>query len=374
MAGEASGDRIAAAAIEALGVERDRLPIYGMGGPALARSGARLVADLRKTAAMGTSEVLRSVPALAAALGKLELALMKQPPRAALLVDYTEVNLRLGRRLRQAGTRVLYCVAPQLWAWRPGRLPSVRRAVDRLAVVLPFEEALFRAGGIDACYVGHPALDAQSPPRDVARSRLRLASLAAVALLPGSRPHEVRATLPTMIDGISHQHRRGEIAARLLLAPSLDPKTRAWAKAQAAEASIGALDVDAGEGIGCLLPAFDAAVVTSGTATLECALAGTPPITVYRGSRLTAFLARRLLTTPHIALPNIILGERRYPELLQEGLTPRAIDAELHRLLGDPERNRTSAEELRARLLPKAPGSFGERVIQILRPWLRGAA
>lgn len=373
VAGEASGDRIAARVVEALVADRQPLPVYGMGGPALARSGARLVADLRATSAMGTSEVFGKLPAIFAALAQIERSIAKEPPRAALLVDYTEVNLRLGRRLRRAGTRVLYCVAPQLWAWRPGRLPSVRRAVDRLAVILPFEEALFRAGGIDACYVGHPALDDNPLPRDLAREKLGLAGLS-VALLPGSRPHELRATLPTMIDGVLQLHRAEAVSARLLLAPSLDPETRDWARAKAAAAGIDALDVDAKEGTSPLLPAFDAAVVTSGTATLECAVAGTPPLSVYRASRMTAFLARRLLTTPNVALPNIILGERRYPELLQEELTPKAVASELSRLLRDPERHRASASELRARLLPKTPGSFGERVARLLRPWIRGSA
>lgn len=377
VAGEASGDRIASAVVRALEVERRGLDVYGMGGPALSRAGARLLVDLRETTAMGAVEILPRLPAVLAAWAKLELSILRRPPRAALLVDYTELNLWLGRRLRRAGTRVLFCVAPQLWAWRRGRLPSLRRAVDRLAVILPFEEPLFRAGGIDACYVGHPSLDAEPLPRAIARSMLGLGDGPAIALLPGSRPHEVRATLPTMIDGLSQLHRAREgLEARLLLAPSLDSKTRALALAKARGAGIEAVDVDPEAGAGPLLPAFDAAVVTSGTATLECALAGAAPLTVYRGSPVTAALARRLLRTPHVALPNIVLGEARYPELLQERFTARAVAGELDRLLAHPEEHRVLARELRARFAAsEGSESFGERVAALLHPWLpRGAA
>jgi len=367
VAGEASGDRIAASVVRALRGEHRDLVVRGMGGSALAAEGAELLADLRETTGMGTTELASRLPALLRAITRIEATLLRRPPRIALLVDSTELNLRLGSQLRRRGTRVLYCVAPQLWAWRPGRLPRLRHALDRLAVVLPFEEALFRAGGIDACYVGHPALDARLLPPDLARSKLGLGPGKAVALLPGSRPHEVRATLPTMIDGLRHLP---SLAARLFLAPSLDAKTRAFAETEAARAGIGTIDVDAATGASPWLPAFDAAVATSGTATLECALAGVAPLTVYRASRPTAFLARRLLRTEHVALPNLLLGERRFPELLQERFTPSGIADELSRLLADPERHRATAAELREVMRPEGPGTFGERTAALLRPWI----
>lgn len=367
VAGEASGDRIAASVVRALRNEHRDLVVRGMGGAALAAEGVELFADLRETTGMGTVELSSRLPALVKAIARLELSLLRAPPSVALLVDATELNLRLGHQLRSMGTRVLYCVAPQLWAWRPGRLPRLRRALDRLAVVLPFEESLFRAGGIDACYVGHPALDAPHLPRDVARSKLGLGPDKAIALLPGSRPHEVRATLPTMIEGLS---RLPSLAARLFLAPSLDAKTRAFAEAHAARAGIPTVDVDAATGASPWLSAFDAAIAASGTATLECALAGAAPLTVYRVSPLTAFLARRLLRTPHVALPNILLGERRFPELLQERFTPDAIADELARLLADPERHRESSDELREILRPAREGTLGERTAALMRPWL----
>lgn len=367
MAGEASGDRIAASIVRTLRNEHPDLVVCGMGGAALEAEGAELLADLRETTGMGTTELLSRLPALMKSVARIEAAMRRRPPATALLVDSTELNLVLGRRLRRLGTRVLYCVAPQLWAWRPGRLPRLRQALDRLAVVLPFEEPLFRAGGIDACYVGHPALDAKLLPPDIARSKLGLGPGKAIALLPGSRPHEVRATLPTMLDGLRHLP---SLAARLFLAPSLDVKTRAFAETEAARAGIGTVDVDATTGASPWLPAFDAAIVTSGTATLECALAEAAPLTVYRASQLTAQLARKLLRTQHVALPNILLGEARFPELLQERFTAQGIAFELSRLLAHPEKRRASAEELRELLRPEGEGSFGERTAALLRPWL----
>lgn len=371
VAGEASGDRIAAMAVRALFEEGFRGPVFGMGGALLARCGADLIANLHQTTAMGTSELSSRLPALASALGKLLLAIRRRPPRAALLVDYTELNLRLGAQLRREGIPVLFTVAPQLWAWRPGRLPVVRRAVDRLAVILPFEEALFRAGGVDARYVGHPALDVALPSRAAARRKLGLDGSPAVALLPGSRPHEVRATLPTMLEGLTRLRRgSGPLAARLLLAPSLDAATRAFARGEAFRAGVGVVPIDPDEGLSPALPAFDAAVATSGTATLECALAGAAPLVVYQASRMTAFLARRLLRVPHIALPNIILGDRRYPELLQDDFTGRQVAVELDRLLSEPTARERAREEFHDRLRVEGSARFGERVARLMIPWL----
>lgn len=371
ISGEASGDRIAAEAVQALRAAGFGGSVFGMGGPLFSRSGAEVVADFRRTTAMGTSEVVSRLPALARNLGVLALAIRRRPPRAALLVDYTEVNLRLGACLRQRGVPVLFAVAPQLWAWRPGRLPAVRRSLDRLAVILPFEEALFRAGGIDAHYIGHPALEALLPSRAAARERLGLSSAPAIALLPGSRPHEVRATLPTMLEGLTRlRTAAGPLDARLLVAPSLDPATSSFAKEQAARALVEVVSVDPGEGISPLLPAFDAAVVTSGTATLECALAGAPPLVVYRASQATAFLARRLLRLPHVALPNILLGERRYPELLQEDFTAPRVAAELSSLLERRHTAEADRDELLLRLRPNGSARFGERLAKLMTPWL----
>lgn len=373
VAGEASGDRIAAAVVEAIGAER--ASFFGLGGGAAARAGVRLVSDLRQSTAMGALEVASRLPAVLAARARLELAIARERPKVAVLVDYAEFNVRLGVRLRRAGVRVLFCVAPQVWAWRPGRVRRVGRALDRLAVILPFEQRLWRAAGVDARYVGHPALEVAAPSRAEARARLAIDAERAIAVLPGSRPHEVRAVLEPMLDGVRLlRDRDATIDARLLVAPSLDDRTRARVLERARAARVGAVEVEPREGAAPLLAAFDAAVATSGTATLECALAGAPPVTVWRASRLTAALARRLVRTPHVALPNVVLGERRYPELLQEDATPAAIARELAARLEDRERARRDADELRAKLAPRDAGTFGARVASLVGPWLGAPA
>src|SRR6266545_3509174 len=172
VAGEPSGDSIAG------GIARALLPqgvrCFGMGGSACEQSGVELVADLRRSAAMGFTEVAARLPAVVSAYAKLASSARLERPRAAALVNYTEFNARLGRHLRRRRIPVLWCVAPQVWAWRRGRMRSISRALDRLAVILPFEERLWREAGVDAHYVGHPALDVVLPERVAARAELGL--------------------------------------------------------------------------------------------------------------------------------------------------------------------------------------------------------
>jgi lipid-A-disaccharide synthase len=222
VAGEASGDRAAAAVVSRLGV-----PSFGIGGPALEASGTELLADLRGFTAMGLSELAGRAARIARAFARVAHA--GRRARAALLVGYTEFNARLAPRLHRHGVRVLWYGAPQVWAWRRGRARSLRRHIDRMAVVLPFEEALWREEGVDAHYVGHPARDTTALDRDTARRALGLTPrAAAVAILPGSRPHEVRRMLEPMLDAyLRVRDDRASVDGRVLLAPSLDAATHA---------------------------------------------------------------------------------------------------------------------------------------------------
>jgi lipid-A-disaccharide synthase len=376
VAGEASGDRIAAGIARAA---RGRgVACFGMGGAASRAAGVELVADIERSAAMGLTEVARRFPAVLGAFARLRRAVRERRPRAAVLVDYVEFNLRLGRYLRRRGVRVLFCVAPQVWAWRPGRLGSAKLALDRMATILPFEPALWRKAGVDAHYVGHPALDAALPDRGHARQRLGLdAEQCAVALLPGSRPHEVRRHAAALLAAVREVARRGRaLQARVLAAPWLDPGTRAWLDAAAREAGVPVAEVDPIEGAQEHLPAFDAALVASGTASLECALAGALPVVVYRVSPLTAAVARRLLKTPHIALPNVVLGERAFPELLQNDVASLPIACALEQMLERRGERDAWAQRLRTcmafrREESPLPGpTTGDRAFALVEKWL----
>ncbi|MCL2450904.1 MAG: lipid-A-disaccharide synthase, partial [Polyangiaceae bacterium] len=313
--GEASGDRAAAAvAAQLRGVRA-----FGLGGPALAARGVELVEDIRASTALGIGEVGARSLQIWRAFRAVQRAVRSRRPSTALLVNYTEFNSRLAPRLRAAGVRVVWYIAPQIWAWRPRRALSLRRSLDRLAVILPFEEETWRRLGVDARYVGHPALEVPRFERLAARRILGLTPYAAaVAILPGSRPHEVRALLPAMLDAYERlRSERASVDARVLLAPSLDDDTRAWLRARCTARRVGVFEVDAAAGAMQMLPAFDVALCASGTVSLEATLARAVPVVAYRVGLSTEIAARIWVRTPHVALPNVILGRRVFPELLQ---------------------------------------------------------
>lgn len=368
VAGEASGDRAAAAVVANLrGVSA-----FGMGGGALQREGVELVADLRGVTALGISEVARRACGVGLAYARLRAAIHRRRPAAALLVNYTEFNSRLAAILWNSGTRVLWYGAPQIWAWRAGRGAPLRRYLDRLAVMLPFEEALWRKLGVDAHYVGHPALEDRRgiEHRVVARELLGLTPFAfAVAILPGSRPHEVRRLLEPMLTGYESVRRdRASVDGRVLLAGSLDDRTRAWARELAEARGLEAVDVDPRAGIGYSLPAFDAALCASGTASLECALARVVPVVCYRVGWATEVGARALLKIPHVALPNVLLARAAFPELLQRDAAAGRIADELARVLDEREAFLASCGEVEHALGDRITPS--RDVARMLEPWL----
>lgn len=367
VAGEASGDRAAASVIAKLpGVHA-----FGMGGGALAREGVELIRDLRDTTALGLGEVARRAVSVTAAFARIRVAAHERKPAAALLVNYTEFNTRLAEALWRTGTRILWYGAPQIWAWRGGRGTSLRRHVDRMACMFPFEEALWRARGVDAHYVGHPAVEDRRGDRVSARELLGLTPFAwAVALVPGSRPHEVRRLLGPMLVAYETVRRdRASVDGRILLAPSLDVGTRAWARSLAAAHRVEVVDVDARAGMAFALPAFDAALCASGTAALECALAGVPPIVCYRVGLATELGARAWMTTPFVALPNILLQRLAFPELLQREATAPKIAEALDLVLEDRTGYGIACDAVRQTLADRRSPS--QDVARMLVPWLK---
>jgi lipid-A-disaccharide synthase len=366
VAGEASGDRAAAAVVARLVGVR----VVALGGAALAGAGAELVGDLRRTTALGVGESAARAWAIARAFGAVEHAVRKRSIRAALLVNYSDFNARLAPRLHARGVRVLWYGAPQVWAWRPGRVASLRKSVDRMAVILPFEEALWRTGGVDAHYVGHPALEAPLVTRDKARAKLGLTPLAStVALLPGSRPHEVDRLLGPMLAAYERVRRdRASVDGAVLLAASLDRRARARAVARAAACDVRTYDVDASTGALDVLRAFDAALCASGTASLEAVLARAIPVVAYRVGLATELVARALVRTEHVALPNVILGRRAFDEHLQRDATPARLAKSLGRALDRRRELVDACDEVEALLLGACAPS--ERVARMLAPWL----
>jgi lipid-A-disaccharide synthase len=369
VAGEASGDRAAAAVVAALG-GRDRVRAFGLGGSALEAVGGELVSDLRDSTALGVTDVAARACAIRKAYMSVARAARKRRARVALLVNYTEFNTLLAARLHARGVRVLWYGAPQIWAWRAGRAEPLRRTVDRMAVMLPFEEAMWRERGIDAQYVGHPACESSSLDRTAAREAMGLTPYArTIAILPGSRPHEVDRLLQPMLEAYERvRNDRASIDGRLLLAPSLDERTRARAMALAAKADVTTVEIDARVGVGPCLRAFDAALCASGTAALEAALARAVPVVVYRVDALTELAARRLLRTPHISLPNVLLGRAAFPELVQGDVQPRKIAQALVRVLDGRTTLVRACDGVERALGPVRTPSHG--VARMLTPWL----
>lgn len=315
VAGEASGDRAAAAVIARLaGVHA-----VGLGGPALAAAGVDLVADLRASTALGIGEGAARATSVVRAWRAVLRATRTCRPRSALLVNYTEFNARLAPKLHAAGVRILWYGAPQVWAWRARRVHGLNRWIDGMALMLPFEERIWRDAGVDALYVGHPAMETTVLPREIARHAMGMTPFAAaVAVLPGSRPHEVRRLLVPMLDAYERvRSDRASVDARVLVAASLDTATREWARKQCKARHVLTFDADPCAGAMQVLAAFDVALCASGTVTLEAALAHAVPVVCYRVGLATELAARLLVRTPHIALPNVLLGRRVFSELLQ---------------------------------------------------------
>lgn len=351
VAGEASGDRAAAKVVRLLG----GVPAFGMGGDALAAVDAELAVHLRDTTAMGVSEVVGKAFDVGRALTKLGDLVRERRPRAALLVNYSEFNLRLLPLLSSLGTRTVWYGAPQVWAWRPGRAERMREMVDHMCVMLPFEEPIWRDAGVSTRWVGHPAVEDVRGDRREAREALGMTSRAfGVAILPGSRPHEVKRLLGPMLDAYERVRKDwASVDARVLFAPSLDRRLVADAARQCAERRVEYATVDATRGMMKVLPAFDSALVASGTASLECALAGVVPVIAYRVGLATELVARALVRTTRIGLPNVLLGRTAFEELVQRDASGDKLAAALERAMQRPDAYRRACAELSSRLAPR---------------------
>lgn len=362
VAGEASGDALGARVVAELGV-----PAFGVGGSELAAAGTELVADIRNVSAMGIRAALASVPALARIIPTLVAAISARRPRAALLVAFSEINARLAPWLRRRGIRVLWYAPPQVWAWRAGRAATIARTVDRLAVVLPFERAVWRRAGADVEYVGHPALDRARAGGIGSRLRGRGP---VIALLPGSRNHEVHAHLPSMleaVDGLIDPVSSERAESRIILASSLSDGAAAWVQRRARARGVAVTTEPLEEAAA----GADIAIVSSGTATLECAALGVPPVIIYRTDPVTYAVAKHWVRVPSIGLPNLLLGRRAFPELVQRGVTPARIRDAAVKLLKNPEPYRAACDEARTTLSETlGEGTPGTRVARMIEPWL----
>src|SRR5438552_5356304 len=273
VAGEASGDLHAAEVVRHLKRLDPHLETFGIGGDLLAGEGMRVLHHAREMGIVGLFNVLRHLPTFRRIFKELVETIRRERPDAVMLVDYPDFNLRLARRCKALGIRVIYYISPQLWAWRRGRVKQVARYVDQMLVIFPFEEDFYRQHNVPVTYVGHPLIDemavaqAQTGVSVPHRTGLR------IALLPGSRRHEVRSLLPPMLDAIFILKKERGVDAFVIQAPTISSAELLKAMQSAGE-FVRIVPHDRGQA----LASADVALSSSGTATLECAIAGTPVV------------------------------------------------------------------------------------------------
>jgi lipid-A-disaccharide synthase len=352
VAGEASGDLHGADLLRALRQRRPDVEVFGLGGEHLRAGGMRTIADAREVATVGVVEGVGRLRTLLRVYRTLARRLRDEKPDLCVLIDFPEFNLRLARVASAAGVPVFYYIGPQVWAWRRGRVRKIARLVDRLAVVFPFEPGLYEPWLPGVEFVGHPLLDRA----EVTRGRdetLRLHGLEparrTVLLLPGSRAKEIDYILPGMLDAVRGLATTGDYQFALGLAHTLD-RAEVEARIRAAGVQVPVVADD----LYNLVAAADLALVTSGTATLECALLECPMVIVYRLSPVTWALGRLLVRgVTHVGMPNIVAGREVVPELLQSDVTGPRIAAAARGILEDPARRaaiRAGLGEVRQRL------------------------
>lgn len=349
--GEASGDLYAGALVAALRRREPDIEIFGLGGERFHAAGGRLIADFHGLSVTGLTEALSVVPRSFATMRQLVAAAKQEKPDALVVIDYPDFNFRLLWRIKKLGIPVIYYVSPQLWAWRAGRIRMMKRAVDRVLPIFPFEEAIYRREKIDVRFVGHPLIDLARPAleRDAFLRSLNLdPSKPVLALLPGSRTNEVERIAQVMASAIP------EIAKQV---PNVQ-----FVIARAPNLGDGLFDPFGISGVTLriadgraddVLNASDAVVTASGTATVQTALHGKPMVVVYKLSPLTYRLGKRMALVDTYAMVNLIAGERVVVELIQDDCTPEAVTTEAVRLLTDrvySTRMIASLDEVRRRL------------------------
>ena len=370
IAGEASGDAHAAELVAELRRRHPQLHFFGCGGPRLEAAGCELLVSYKQLNVLGLFEVATHLPRIYGLLRQLRRAMRRRHPLAVILVDFPDFNLRLARRAFHWKIPVIYFISPQLWAWRSRRVNLIRRTVQRMICIFPFEAKFYAQHGVTVASVGHPLEDriararASFPDAEAFRAGLGLdPETELVALLPGSRHREVAFHLDTMLEAARRLRAEHNLAFVIPVAPTLDPDElqnsipppmRAWVHLIRPENTYAAIAHSR------------LAIVASGTATVETAILGTPMVVVYRLSSLTYRLGRRWVRTPWVAMVNLIADKAVVPELIQEGFEPAAIVNWANRLLPEgPERERMRNDLSAVRAKLGAPGAIGRAATEV---------
>ncbi len=343
-AGEASGDMYGAALMQALQRQSVKpIDFFGLGGHTMRAAGCETIVEAKDVAVVGIAEVITHLPRIYRRFHDLVHEAENRKPDAAILIDFPDFNLRLAKELHARDIPVIYYVSPQLWAWRPGRVEQVRKYVRKMLVIFPFEEQFYRQHGVEADFTGHPLGDLQVEPlprREFAGQYDLNPTRIWIALLPGSRQTEVRRILPTLLDAARILGSNREYL--LPVAPTLDP---AWVRSLVITNGYD-LRVTFTDDARQTLVQSRAAMVASGTATVEAAVLGIPLAMVYRVSPLSWMLGRRLVKLPHFAMPNLIAGRKVIHEFVQHDFTAKNVAGEIAELLPDNEKRARMLQDL----------------------------
>jgi lipid-A-disaccharide synthase len=367
-AGEPSGDLHGGEVAEALKRIWPDASLVGLGGARMAEAGVELLAHVDDLAVMGFTEVVGRVPYFLGLLRRLKSHMREVRPDLVIPIDYPGFNFRLCRQAKADGLRILYYIAPQVWAWRRHRARILAGLVNHLAVILPFEEPIFARQGAKVSFVGHPLLDTE-PPAGTRQAFCAQVGLdpdrPVLALFPGSRKQEVERHLRIFVEAADEVIRYVPATQPVIAEGSAIPGSHYASTSFARTRNAWGL-----------LHHAEAAIVKSGTSTLQAALAATPMVVAYRMSRLSFALARRLVRVPHVGLVNLVAGERIVPELLQDEATPAALcDAVLPFVdPAHPARGRALADLGRVRERLRAPdgGRAADRVAALAADLIDG--
>ncbi|MBS1806433.1 MAG: lipid-A-disaccharide synthase [Acidobacteria bacterium] len=375
-AGEASGEHYGALLIDEL---RNQLTasgrdatFIGMGGSRMVQAGLTRIVRSEDVAVMGITEVVRHLPRIYREFRRLKAAIRRHRPDVAILIDFPDIHFKLAEEFHRLGIPVIFFVSPQLWAWKKHRIKLVQKYVSKMVVIFPFEEPFYREHGVQVTFVGHPLADLSVPEASrehFAREAGLNTSRSWIALLPGSRPKEIGDNLPQMLAAARILSLRGPRAAGsrkefefiIPLAPTLNASQRKMLAGLVRHHGEG-LPVHLVDDARAALYHSRASVVASGTATVEAALLGNPFVVVYRVSKLTYEIARRVVKVPFVAMPNLIAGKMVVPELIQNAFTAGNIVRHIEPLLPEGSVRESMKRELaRIRaMLTIAPTDFGD--------------
>jgi len=334
-AGEASGDLYASRLVEVLKARHPDAEFFGCAGPRMQAAGVRPIVDQRSLAVVGIIEVIPHIPRILGELKKLVRVCAAEPPDVAILTDSPSFHLPLARKLKRQGVSIVYLVAPQAWAWKEGRVKTMRATLSRLLCIFPFEEAFFRKHDVPTTYIGHPLSRLAKPKLTRAQfcSKLGIPEVSRiVALLPGSRHGELARHMPILLDAARRIRERVPATFVLPLPAGFGlENTRFWEPVQAES-----IKVVEGHTWDALAQA-ELALAASGTVTIEGAMLGAPMVTFYRVNALSWYLQRWRVQTPFLTMVNLVAGRLVVPELIQDQMTADRIASEALRLLEEPE-------------------------------------